>query len=205
MANIWQPSNRGELYHYGVIGMKWGVHKAYRYNNKIGSNHWKRDLIEKRARKKGETVNKDDPRVQKLNAQNKEYAAKRDQAAADAASRSKAHLQYLNARYQKKQAKAAKAYLKAEQKANSVFSTKRSAERAFRKASKAQFKANKAAYKGKDFYQKMMKEMGLGKGYDSRSVFYNQIDKETRNLGKEFIKRVERQSKAMYNTQWVGR
>lgn len=34
---IWQPtqppSDHGELYHYGVIDMKWGVHKAKKYTS----------------------------------------------------------------------------------------------------------------------------------------------------------------------------
>lgn len=205
MNEFWKPSEQNELYHYGVRGMKWGVRKAYKYNNKIGHNHWKRYSLETKARRRGETIGNDDPRVKKWNEQNHEYASKRTQAANDVVSKSKAHLQKLDAKYQKKQAKADQAYLKAEQKANSFFSSKRSADRAFRKASKAQFRANKAAYKGKQFYQQMMKEMHLNGDRARRSLFYDAVDKETRSLGKEFVKRVERQSKIMYNTQWVGR
>lgn len=32
MSTFWKPSNGGELYHYGVVGMRWGVHKVRKYS-----------------------------------------------------------------------------------------------------------------------------------------------------------------------------
>lgn len=199
---FWAPSQQNELYHYGVLGMKWGVHKAYRYNNKIRNTQFKQMHIEEKS-----PLGKKDPRIAELNKKNYENAEKRDAAAKAAVSKSKAHLEKLESRYQTKQARADKAYEKAERKANSVFASKRSAEKAFRKAAKVQYKANKVAYKGKKFYQEMVRSMSMGRPsgrrglrqkYNNRSVFYPYVDKETKKMGEEFIKRVERSSKAMY-------
>ena len=195
---FWAPSQSNELYHYGVLGMKWGVHKVYSYNQRIRSNHYRRDRVEDRLRKRGEKLDNSDPRVQKWNNQNRDYDIKRTQAIKSVAEKSKAHLQYLDSKYQKKQAKADIAYAKAERKANSMFATKKTAERAFRKAGKAQYKANKVAYKGKEFYRQLMNETHLNSRYARKSLFYKSLDKETRKLGQEFVKRVERNSKAMY-------
>lgn len=188
-----------ELYHYGVMGMKWGVRKAQKYNQKIGANHWKQYKLEDKARKHGTKVDKNDPRVKKWGEQNREYDAKREKAVRDVVSKSKTHLQRLDEKYQKKQAKADKAYEKAERKAHSLLTSKKGAERAFKKAANAQYKANKVAYKGKQFYNQMMREFRLyGNKWDRYSLFYKQVDKDTRKLGRDFVKRVERSSQAMY-------
>lgn len=198
MNTIWKPSEQDELYHYGVIGMKWGVHKAQKYNHKISANHWKRYGLEVKARKRGTKVDENDPRVKKWNEQNRAYDVKRTKAVQDVVNKSKSHLQRLDEKYQKKQAKADKAYEKAERKAHSLLTSKKGAERAFRKAANAQYKANKVAYKGKQFYNQMMREFRLGGRYERKSLFYNQVDKDTRKLGRDFVKRVERSSQAMY-------
>ena len=135
MSEFWKPSEQGELYHYGVMGMKWGVHKARKLAAAGASpDHAVATLNRERYHRQIEAVN---------------YKATRK-------------LQKLNARYEKKQAKADRKFDKAERKANSLFTSKRSAEKAFKKASKAQFKANKAALKGKKWYEQMEKEYKKG-------------------------------------------
>ena len=43
--SFWRPSYSGELYHYGVLGMKWGVHKANRLFNKSNTLMSKADRM----------------------------------------------------------------------------------------------------------------------------------------------------------------
>jgi hypothetical protein len=38
---MWQYQNTDELYHYGVIGMKWGVRKDYSKNDNILKKEFK--------------------------------------------------------------------------------------------------------------------------------------------------------------------
>lgn len=196
--SFWQPSHSSELYHYGVIGMKWGVHKTYSTKRKAERYMWKN--IDSRGNPK---YSKDDPRYKANDQKYTELYPKIGERAAQVASKSKAHLEKINAKYMKAQAKADAKFHRAEQKANSLFATKRSADKAFRKAAKAQYKANRIAYKGKRFYEEFTKATGLSRSnrknkHEKRSIFYSQVDKETRKLGEDFIKRVEMQSKAMY-------
>lgn len=187
-----------ELYHYGVLGMKWGVHKTYAAKRKAERYLWKN--MDSRGFLK---YKKTDPRYIANERKYDELYPKIGERAAKVASKSKTHLEKVNAKYLKAQQKADAKYHRAEQKANSLFATKRSADKAFRKAAKAQYKANRVAYKGKRFYEELTKATHLSRSnrknkHEKRSIFYNQIDQETRKLGEEFIKRVAMQSKAMY-------
>lgn len=167
MYSRWKPPEN-ELYHYGVLGMKWGVRKARSYMFKGAS---------------------DDPKKARFN-QEKYHI--QTAIVNDKASRK---LERLNMRYQKKQAKADRQFDKAERKANSLFASKKSADRAFRKASKSQFKANKAAAKGKRWYEQMQTSYKKG-GMP--------MSKRNMEIGEEFIRQVRANSRAMYAASYAS-
>lgn len=169
--NRWMPGkyyNSGELYHYGVLGMKWGVHKARKYAALGDSDDPKKAKL-----------NRDKYRIQIGIVNNK-------------ASRK---LERLDRNYQKKQAKADKYFAKGERKANSLFGSKRAADRAFRKAAKQQFKANKVASKGARWYEQMKKQYKTG-GIP--------MSKTNMDRGEEFIRQVRANSRAMYAASYAA-
>lgn len=212
MYNRWrkEPFYAGELYHYGVKGMRWGVYKYRKHADEAAK------LREIRRQRLVE-ANKNDPEALKLigtkpritlsKADKRKYADhytksfqelewdinRASNSARDEHDRlvnkSSNKLQRINARYEKKQKIADRKFSNAERKANSFFSTKKSAERAFRKASKAQFKANKVAARGKNWYEYMeeaYRDAGLS------------MTKKDQKIGKELINRVRSNSQAMY-------
>lgn len=191
MANIWQPSNQGELYHYGVIGMKWGVHKARSLDRKA----------DRMTTKYGGTPTEDDDYPDFTSGKNSKQHAKIGSYRQKAASiRSKIDtkatrkLQKINARYEKRQARADRKFDKAERKSNSFLASERSARKAFRKASKEQFKANKIAARGKKWYERMVKE------YKKAGLT---MSKENQEIGKELVRQVRANSRAMYAATYV--
>lgn len=210
MSEIWKPSEQGELYHFGVMGMKWGVHKARKYDAKYAKSS-------EMARRQAMSANSHDPKKQALinakpittlssrdlkskktfkqNFDDSERARRKsDSVKQEIVRKSSKKLQKLNARYEKQQAKADRKFDKAERKANSLFTSKRSAEKAFKKASKAQFKANKAALKGKKWYEQMEKS------YKKANI---SMTKENQEIGKELVRQVRANARAMYAATYV--
>lgn len=167
MYNRWKPPE-DELYHYGVLGMKWGVHKARSYMFKGAS---------------------DDPTKAKVN---REKYHIQTAIVNDKASRK---LERYNTRYQKKQAKADRQFDKAERKASSLLTSKSSADRAFRKASKSQYKANRVAMRGKRWYEQMQKSYKKG-GMP--------MSKRNMEIGEDFIRQVRANSRAMYAASYAS-
>ena len=174
-----------ELYHYGVIGMKWGVHKARKYasQNERAANDGRHIVVRY----------KDGSRAA-LDRRGNSYLEKAENVRAKVDRKASRKLERINAKYEKKQMKADRKFDKAERKANSLFSSKKSAERAFRKASKAQFKANKVAARGKKWYERMEKE------YKRADI---SMSKRNQEIGKELIRQVRANSRAMYAATYV--
>lgn len=186
---FWAPSQQNELYHYGVLGMKWGVHK-------VRSNR----ATYAREKKAADSMKFTSPggSEEKVWTKHQRKADKAFRAAAKAerklTSKSESKLNKLNTRYEKRQAKADRMYDKAERKASSFLTSKRSAEKAFKKASKYQFKANKAAVRGKKWYERMTKE------YKKANI---SMTKENQEIGKELIRQVRANSRAMYAASYA--
>lgn len=148
--------------------MKWGVRKARKYAA-LGDSDDPRKA----------NVNRDKYRIQ-IGIINDKATRK---------------LERLDRKYQKKQAKADKYFAKGERKTNSLFGSKRAADRAFRKASKLQFKANKVANKGARWYEQMKKS------YKKAGIYMNEANVAR---GEEFIRQVRANSRAMYAASYAG-
>lgn len=184
MATIWKPSEQNELYHYGVIGMKWGMHRARKHQS-TGNR-----LMARSDKSMGTPESKEDWR----NA--RKHYDKFERLTTKYTAKAEAKLRKINASYEKRQARADRKFDKAERKSNSFLASERSAKKAFRKASKEQFRANKIAAKGKKWYDQMAKE------YKKTGVA---ISKESQEIGKELVRQIRANSRAMYAANYAGR
>lgn len=185
MSTFWKPTPQTELYHYGVLGMKWGVHRARNLakQNETAANDGKHIVVRYK-----------DGRRAALDSNGNSMLDWADNAKAKVDRKATRKLQNLNAKYEKQQAKADRMYDKAERKASSLLTSKRSAEKAFKKASKYQFKANKAAVRGKKWYDRMTKE------YKKADI---SMTKENQEIGKELVRQVRANSRAMYAASYA--
>ena len=193
MYNRW--ASQDELYHYGVLGMKWGVHKV-RASNKAIERADKDQTMAVLAAQTGQLSSQQVNQMYNIANKRRAEAEQRKAAASSKLiSKSSRKLEKINAKYEKRQAKADKQFDKAERKAESLFTSKRAADKAFRKASKSQYKANRVAQRGKRWYERMEKS------YKSAGL---EMSKRNQEIGKELIRQVRANSRAMYAASYAG-
>lgn len=161
-----------ELYHYGVLGMRWGVHKARYYKrqyNKYSSLANQSEDARVRAAKYQQLLTETKKRI---------------------TSKSTEKLKKINASYQKRQNSANRNYDKGERREHSWLASQESADRAYKKANKQQYRANRLANRGKRWYDQMVRAYG-----DLELT----MDKETIEIGKRFVDHVTTQSQLKYS------
>lgn len=165
-----------ELKHYGVLGMRWGVRKARYYERKA-----------QKYRRMTETMtgaNKQAAYMLQLENE------KRRQAVVDKLrKKSTEKLEKYHSAYKKKQLSADRKYVSAQRKEYGILANRTKAGKIYGEADKRQYKANKVAYKGKRFYDEMVrayKDVGID------------MDSDIAKLGKDLVDRIEHESITYY-------
>lgn len=120
-----------ELYHHGILGMKWGIRRFQPYpkGHKGGKEVGQAAKVQQRDKKAEKAT--------KLTARTEKKFTK------------------IDAKIAQKQKVVDKKYAKAERKSYSLFATQRGIDKAFGEATDAQKKVNRLEYKGSQYYQKM--------------------------------------------------
>ena len=167
-----------ELKHYGVLGMRWGVRKARYYERKA-----------QKYKRLTETMGGAD----KIAAYYRqlEYEKRRQAVVDRLRKKSTEKLSKYDTSYKKWQGRADRKYSSAQRKQYGLLANETKANKIYTKASKDQYRANKVAYRGKRFYDEMVKAYGQ---------LEIKMDSDYAKLGKEFVDRVENQSRVIYAT-----
>ena len=165
-----------ELKHYGVLGMRWGVHKARYYERQA-----------QRYKRMTETMtgaNQQAAYMLQL-----DYEKRRQAVVDKLRKKSTEKLEKYHSAYKKKQLAADRKYASAQRKEYGILANRTKAGELYGKADKRQYKANRIAYKGKRFYDEMVrayKDVGID------------MDSETAKLGKDLVDRIEHESITYY-------
>lgn len=134
-VDYYRMTYSNELYHHGILGMKWGIRRFQPYP---------------KGHKGGKEVG------QATKVKQRDNSAKAEKLT----SKTTKKFQKIDAKIAKRQKVVDKKYAKAEKKSYSFFSTQRGINKAFGEATEAQKRVNRLEYKGSQYYQRKVKQFG---------------------------------------------